>query len=204
MAKLPARYAHLTKAPAPPLLVTEALKEFGTLEGPGTANNPKITSWADEVARAMPTRYNNWAADWYNADSIAWCGLFTAVCALRASQGRPERLPVKNYLSALAWADYGLPVQYKGREGLRLGEILVGDILVFVRKGGGHVGICVGISSTGKTAFCLGGNQENRVTISEISLGRLYAVRRPPYRVRPAGARHIRLTTTGVVSKDES
>lgn len=198
------RYAFLDQTPLPPALVVQALKELGTLEKKGTPNNPKIVGWADEVASVTKTPYSKWAADWYNADSIAWCGLFAAVIACRAANGKTDRLPPKSYLSALAWADFGEPVQWKGREGLRLENIWVGDILVFVREGGGHVGICVGVSKDGKTVFVLGGNQSDAVTITELKVERLYAVRRPPYNVIPAGARHVRISSTGIVSNNEA
>lgn len=198
------QYKFLVQEPVAPRLVQEGLSELGLREKPGVANNPEIIGWADEVARAVKTAYNNWAADWYNADSIAWCGLFMAAIAVRAANGKTDRLPPKSYLSALAWADFGIPVQWKGREGLRLQNIWVGDVLVFVRNGGGHVGICVGVSKDGKTVFVLGGNQSDAVTITELKVERLYAVRRPPYGVIPAGARHVRLSSTGIVSTNEA
>lgn len=201
---LPKKYAFLAQTPLVPALVRTALSELGTLEAPGKPNNPTIIKWADEVAAATATTYDKWAADWYNADSIPWCGLFSAVSVVRSSPAGSPRVPPKNYLSALSWASWGVPVQWKGREGLRLGEIWVGDILVFVRKGGGHVGICVGVSENGKTVHVLGGNQGDSVNITEISIDRLYAVRRPQYINRPEGARHVRLSSSGLVSTDEA
>lgn len=198
------KYAFLEQTPLPPVLVQVALKELGTLEKPGTPSNPKILAWADEIAKSTDSSYADWAADWYNKDSIPWCGLFAAVCAVRSANGRANRLPPAKYLSALAWADFGESVQWKGREGLRLENIWVGDVLVFVRDGGGHVGLCVGVSSNGETVHVLGGNQGDAVTITEIKTTRLYAVRRPPYMVKPEGARHVRLSPSGVVSKNES
>lgn len=199
MHKLPSRYAFLRANPLPPNLVKAALDMYGTLETPGTADNPVIVGWADEVSDVCGTKYNNWAADFYNDDAIPWCGLFTAVICARTMQNKPERAPVDKYLSALAWANWGVAIPFKGK----LSNIFVGDILVFVRKGGGHVGICVGVSKDGKTVFVLGGNQKDRVNIMELSVDRLYAVRRPPYVNKPEGARHVRLDSTGIVSRDE-
>jgi uncharacterized protein (TIGR02594 family) len=202
--KLPLKYRYLEQTPQVPALVKVALADLGTLEKPGTPDNPKIIAWADEVAAAMPTPYAKWAADWYNDDSIPWCGLAAAVWAVRSSAGKTDRLPPKSYLTALAWADFGEPVQWKGKEGSRLENIWVGDVLVFVRSGGGHVGVCVGVSSNGQTVHVLGGNQRDTVSITEIQIGgRLYAVRRPPYTVRPAGARHVRVSSSGIVSTNE-
>lgn len=199
---IPSRYNYLLKAPGATALVNEFLDLLGTVEGEGGTNNPTILRWADEVVKAVKTPYTEWAADWYNSDAIAWCGLAQAVACVRASTAK-NRLPPKNYLSALAWAAYGVPVQWRGREGLRLNEILVGDIAVFVRNGGGHVGTVVGITTDGKNLLILGGNQDNRVSIAQKPVSRLYAVRRPPYKVRPAGARHVRVTSTGIVDNKE-
>lgn len=204
MPAIPNRYSYLMLDPLPPSLVDAALHEYGSIEGPGTTNNPKIIGWADEVAKAMPTNYTNWAADWYNKDSISWCGLFIAICAARSANGNKARLPVANYLSALAWAAFGIAVKWRDASGLLLENIFVGDVGVFVREGGGHVAIIVGVTVDGKYLVCLGGNQDNAVSIKQVAVSRLYAVRRPPYKVRPAGARHVRVTSTGIASTNEA
>lgn len=203
MAKLPARYQFLTKAPGATALVDAAIAHYGTIEGGGSANNPKIINWADIVARGMRSNYNNWAADWYNKDSVPWCGLFMALCAIESRGGATDRNPVPNYLSALAWAAWGVPVQWRGREGLRLNQIKVGDVAIFVRDGGGHVGIVVGVTKDGRYVVCIGGNQDNAVSIKQFAVSRIYAIRRPPYKAVPTGARHVRLSSTGVASINE-
>jgi hypothetical protein len=45
---LPSQHAWLANEPGPKMHV-EALKEFGTLETPGTADNPKVLAWAAET-----------------------------------------------------------------------------------------------------------------------------------------------------------
>lgn len=195
MAKLPAKYAYLRQEPLPPLMVRIALEMLGTLEGPGTADNPMVIGWADEVARLCKRPYDNWAADFYNRDSIPWCGLFMAVVAARASQGREERFPPNKYLSALAWSNWGVTVPPD--------DICVGDVVVLVRQGGGHVFLAVGTSADRKRVMGIGGNQGNAVTIAEFDARRIYAVRRPPYRERPAGARPVVVAASGPVSTDE-
>lgn len=190
---LPAKYAFLAKEPGP-LLLKEALNLYGVVEAPGPANNPKIVAWADEVAASNPTAYSKWAGQWYDKDSIAWCGLFMAVCAVRASQGRPERMPPEKYLGALEWAKWGVPVS-------KIGAML-GDVLTFTREGGGHVGIYVGEDAD---AFhVLGGNQSDAVTITRIMKARLHAVRRPVYNQQPANVRKIMMSATGPVSRNEA
>jgi hypothetical protein len=123
-----------------------------------------------------------------------------AVTAVRSANGKSNRFPPKSYLSALAWANFGLPVNWKAS----LNNIWVGDVGVFVRQGGGHVATIVGVSTDGKYIFCLGGNQDNAVNIKMIPTSRLYAVRRPPYTIRPLGATHVRLKSTGEVTSSEA
>ena len=101
---LPAQYRWLEAEPGPRMIV-EALKEFGTLEAPGDADNPKIIGWQDELeAGGLGRAY----AGVYRHDAIPWCGLFMAIVAHRANiERRPERNPPRFYLSALEWAAFG-------------------------------------------------------------------------------------------------
>jgi uncharacterized protein (TIGR02594 family) len=177
---LPAQYSWLEAEPGP-RMITQALKEYGTLEAPGDADNPKIVGWQEELEAAGLGRAY---AGVYRQDAIPWCGLFMAIVAHRANiERRPERSPPKLYLAALEWAAFGVFVPK--------GAAALGDVLVFKRKGGGHVGLYVGHDAS---AFhILGGNQSDRVTISRLSKQRLVAVRRPAYRAQPANVRPIAL-----------
>lgn len=175
---LPSRYAWLAREPGPKMIL-EALKLFGTMEKPGAANNPTILAWAKEVGGDV--------ADIYKADSIPWCGLFMAVVARRAGKEPP-----KHPLWALSWSAFGAKSPAPA----------LGDVLVFTRGGGGHVGLYVG-----EDAFAfhvLGGNQSDRVCIARIAKARLYAARRPLYRVQPTNVRPIRLESTGALSLNEA
>jgi uncharacterized protein (TIGR02594 family) len=175
---LPSRYGWLTREPGPKMIV-EALKLYGTLETPGSANNPTILAWAKEVGGEV--------ADTYKADSVPWCGLFIAVVAKRAGKEIP-----KHPLWALSWSAFGAKVP----------DAALGDVLVFVRNGGGHVGLYVGEDSS---AFhVLGGNQSDRVCITRVATGRLYAARRPLYRIQPANVRPVHLEATGALSLNEA
>jgi len=193
--KLPEQYSFLRQQPLPPIMVRLALEMLGTIEGAGDKDNPLIIGWADEIAHVCKRPYDRWAADFYNKDEIPWCGLFVGVAATRASQGRAERFPPNKYLSALAWADWG--------ETVDADDIQVGDVVVLVRNGGGHVFIAVGTSPDGQSIMGIGGNQTNAVTLAEFDAHRLYAVRRPRYQVKPEGARRIALTKTGVMMTAE-
>ena len=215
---LPAQYRWLEAEPGPRMIV-EALKQYGTLEAPGDADNPKIIGWQDELeAAGLGCAY----AGVYRRDAIPWCGLFMAIVAHRANiERRPERNPPRLYLSALEWPAFGTSVPK--------GAAALGDVLVFKRpnrdvsrfgpqdarsrehpasRGGGHVGLYVGQDSSNKnsaSAFhVLGGNQQNRVSITRLSRNRLVAVRRPAYRAQPANVRPIPLAASGSLSVNEA
>lgn len=178
MPKLPTKYRWLASEGAPRMLV-EGLKLYGTIETPGTPNNPTIIAWAQEMG-------NN-VADVYKADSIPWCGLFMAIVAKRAGKEVP-----KSPLWALAWSTFGNHVDVP----------MLGDVLVFTRQGGGHVGLYVGEDDT--AYHVLGGNQSDKVSIARIAKTRLYISRRPIYSIaQPSNIRRIILTPDGIISSNE-
>src|SRR5262245_4679707 len=117
---LPAQYAWLSKEGGPRMLV-EALNLFGTVEMPGNADSPVILGCAKEVGLDRV----------YSHDAIPWCGLFMAVVAKRAGKVLP-----KNPLWALNWQTFGTAKPSTGA--------MLGDVLTFVREGGGHVAMYVG------------------------------------------------------------
>lgn len=169
---LPDRYKFLDQEPGPRMLI-EALKLFGTLERQGSANNQTILAWAAEIGAAG-----------YNADSIPWCGLFIGVVAKRSGKA----LPV-NPLWARNWSRWG-----------EMCAPELGAVLVFVRDGGGHVGLYVGEDST--HFHVLGGNQSDQVCIRRIEKDRLLASR-CLYRNKPANIRKIKLGGGGESSSNE-
>lgn len=161
-----------------PRMIQEALKLYGVKEIAGEGNNPTILKWADEIG--------GWGAEFYNKDSIPWCGLFTAIVAKRAGKEIP-----KNYFSALAWASFGTTVK----------TAMLGDILTFTRQGGGHVGIYVGEDK--ECYHVLGGNQSDSVNITRIKKSRLYSIQRPKYNKMPDTVKQYTLTSDGVISSNE-
>jgi uncharacterized protein (TIGR02594 family) len=173
---LSAQYAWLSQEPGPKMIL-EALKLFGTVETPGSKDNPTIIEWAREVGLAKT----------YSHDSIPWCGLFIAIVAKRAGKE-----VVDSPLWALSWADFGKPSPAP----------MLGDVLTFKRNGGGHVALYVGEDSG---AFhCIGGNQSDQVCITRIAKARLYKARRPEYVSQPANVRKIVLAANGKLSSNES
>lgn len=172
-------YRWLLDETAPRILI-EAIKLYGTIEAENEENNPIILSWAREIG--------GYAKDNYSQDSIPWCGLYVGVCAHRAGWDVPH-----NPLWAFSWSNWGRPVP----------EPMLGDILVFSRDGGGHVGFYVGEDH--EAYHVLGGNQSDAVTFCRILKTRLKATRRCPWRIaQPLSVRRIFLQPTGGLSKNES
>lgn len=174
--KVPKAYQWLQQEEAPRHLL-KAMELYGVTEIVGPKHNPVILGWAKETG--LDSVYKN--------DEIPWCGLFIAVVMLRA--GRPV---VENPLWALNWNKFGVKVD----------KPMLGDVLTFTRKSGGHVGIYVGEDST--AYHVLGGNQGNQVSVTRIAKSRLSQVRRPQYNSQPANVRSITLAANGVVSTDEA
>lgn len=181
---IPDAYRWLSKEPAPKLLL-EALKLYGTKEIRGDDNNPVILGWAAEVG--------GWVAEYYKADSIPWCGLFVGVCAGRAGFPFGQKM-----LGAKNWIGWGNPVDLPAGQ-----HPMLGDVLVFVRDGGGHVGIYVGEDD--QAYHVLGGNQSDAVTIARIAKDRLLAARRCPWKVaQPQNVRRVFLKAQGGLSENEA
>lgn len=172
---LPAQYQWLAREPGPKMLI-EALKLYGTLEVPGSGDNPTILAWAKEIGVDKT----------YSHDSVPWCGLFMGVVASRAGKVLPH-----SPLWALDWADFGDPVKAP----------MLGDVLTFKRDGGGHVTLYVG--EDGNAFHCLGGNQSDKVCIARIAKSRLYRARRPHYINQPDNVRKVILQSNGTLSSNE-
>lgn len=160
-----------------PKLLKACRSLIGTTEFNGTANNPTILKWAKRTQ----------LSEYYNSDSIPWCGLYIAYCCYVA------KLPIcKNPLWALNWAKWGNTADVP----------MLADVLVFKRKGGGHVGIYVAEDDT--HYHVLGGNQDNKVGINRIAKTRLFSARRTPWVVaQPSNIRRVFVDSTGKVSLNE-
>ena len=176
---LPKKYQWLNSEPGPRLL-TEGLKTYGTIETPGPDDNPSILAWARAVGLEKV----------YRDDATAWCGLWMAYVARQAGWDDPV-----NPLWARNWLTWGVARDKS--------TPMLGDVVVFSRGNGGHVGICVGDDST--AIHCLGGNQSDRVMIKRIAKARLLGVRHCPWRVnQPSNVRRITLAATGGLSTNEA
>lgn len=181
---LPAAYAWVEGVAGAPKMLLEAVRLYGVHEAYGVVDNPAIMAWADELGLEKV----------YTADAIPWCGLFAALIATRAGHPPPE-----NPLWALNWSKWGQ----------NAGQPCLGDILVFIRPGGGHVGLYIGEDTGSRTTVpcyhVLGGNTADQVGITRIEKTRLQAARCPLWVIAPpAGRRPHILEATGAISHNEA
>lgn len=167
-----------------PKLVAAALQYLGIKEIPGGKSNPVIM----DMARGLNI------SDIYTNDDISWCGLF--INHLIRITGKPP-LDYKgdryNLLRAQRMLDWGNSV-FKGDEQF-------GDVLVFKRPGGGHVGLYV--AETPSTFIVLGGNQSNQVSFTEIAKDRMIGARRFYATHAPVSAKKYFMSSDGKVSTNE-
>lgn len=173
---LPKQYSWIAQEPGTKM-VQEFVKLYGTTEAPGEKDNPIIIEWAKELGLGD-----------YDHDSIPWCALLIAVIARRANKELPQ-----DPLWALNWAKFGTRVT----DGAKFG-----DVLVFKRNGGGHVGLYLGEDA--ECYHVAGGNQSDTTNIVRKSKSRLHAIRRPVYSIQPACVRKIILSAQGAIDNKES
>jgi uncharacterized protein (TIGR02594 family) len=126
-----------------------AMEELGVSEVPGPGNNPRISLYH------MATRIKD------TDDSIPWCSSFVCWCLEKVGK------PSTNSAWARSYVSYGNAVKYPKK----------GDICVFSRGKGGHVGFYHDESE--RDINVLGGNQGNKVSIMNFPKTRLLAIRRP-------------------------
>jgi uncharacterized protein (TIGR02594 family) len=180
---IPTQYLWLKSLRGLPNTIKLGLAEYGVQEVVGKGSNKTILDWRDELNLAGVKVVG------FSDDDIPWCGLFSAIVCYRRMK-RPEQV-VSSPLWARNWVKYGVKADLPS----------LGDVLVFARGSGGHVGFYVGEDSA--CYHVLGGNQGNRVSIIRIAKARLLAARRPPYVIKPSAAKPYRLAATGVVSLNE-
>lgn len=173
MVQLPPQYQWLSTIALPNTL-RQGLALYGTTEKAGPANNPAILEWASECEID------------YSADSIPWCGLYVALVVKRAGWE-----VVNGPLWARGWVNFG-----------QRSDAGLGDILVFTRGSGGHVGFYVGEDD--ECYHVLGGNQGDAVNIIRISKARLLDSRRPLWKIKqPDSVRKYILDPIGNISQNE-
>ena len=137
---------------AEPLWVQAGRKHVGLAEIPGKDTAPTIARWLKRLGA------------WWDDDATPWCGTFVAACLDEVGLPKPQ-----HWYRAKAYLDYGVSVAMP----------TLGAITVFDRKGGGHVGFCVGRNDHG-ALMILGGNQGDRVSIAAFDTTRVLGYRWPP------------------------
>jgi uncharacterized protein (TIGR02594 family) len=176
-APLPSKYEFLLNEPGPKILV-EALRFHGLREKVGKGSNPVILGWAKDLG----------IGSWYTDDDIPWSGVGMAWVAKQT--GRPYP---KEFYRARSWESWGVKSE----------RASLGDVLSFIRKGGGHVGTYVGEDAS--NYHVLGFNQSNGCTITRIAKERCTAVRRPEWSIAPPpNRRPVFLSATGPISSNEA
>ena len=149
---------------------------LGVAEIPGSDTAPIIRRWLIRL-RA-----------WWSDDETPWCGTFVAQCIEAAG------LPIPKYwMRAKAWADWGT----------KLSNPELGCIVVFERKGGGHVGFVVGRTPNGNL-LVLGGNQGDKVCIAPFDRTRLIGYYWPPCVSLPTPQGLVVMAATGPTSTNEA
>lgn len=120
MSNLPEKYKWLLSVKELPKVIAETISLLGTKEIAGSRHNPVIMGMAKALGLEKI----------YASDEIPWCALMHAYVLTRAG----KFIPLKGWdlLRAAKYRAFGVPVP-KGQE-------MLGDTLVFDRKGGGHVG----------------------------------------------------------------
>lgn len=159
-----------------PAWVVEARKHEGVAEIPGPKTNSLISSWLNRLGA------------WWSDDETPWCGVFVAHCMQVAGIALP-----KNWMRAKAWADWGS----------KLSAPEHGCVVVFERAGGGHVGFVVGRTASGNL-LVLGGNQGNKVKISEFARDRVVGYFWPASVPLPIHQALMVLSSTGELSTNEA
>lgn len=127
----------------PPWIV-EAERHKGLTEIKGTEHAQEILQFWKDIKRGG-----------IKTDEVAWCAAFVGACL--------ERVGIKStrFESAGSYLTWGVP----------LDEPIYGCIVIFSRKGGGHVGFVVGQDERGRL-MVLGGNQDNAVKVSPFGTDR--------------------------------
>ncbi|MDN3665279.1 TIGR02594 family protein [Algibacter miyuki] len=130
-----------------------ALGELGQKEIKGTQHNDRILEYQETTGLS------------FGNDEVAWCSIFANWVALQA------KLEQSNSAMARSWLKVGHKTDWPQP----------GDIVVFWRtnRNGpfGHVGFFIGYTKSGKSIYCIGGNQNDEVNIQTFPLDRILEFR---------------------------
>jgi uncharacterized protein (TIGR02594 family) len=142
-----------------PKWLARARAFIGLREVPGVATAPVIARWLVQLKA------------WWKDDETPWCGTFVA--AVLEAEGFPKP---PHWYRARAWLNFGTALTHPA----------VGALVIFERKGGGHVGFLVGQDERGRL-MVLGGNQGNSVNVAPFERSRVLGYRWPQTNIVPGG-----------------
>ena len=131
--------------------IDRARSYVGTTEVKGAGTSPVIRTWLVGLKA------------WWLEDETPWCGTFVAACMRETGIKVP-----KHWYRALGWLDWGIPLH----------EPVHGCVVIYNRKGGGHVNFAVGEDEKGRI-MGLGGNQGDKVSIAPFDKTRVAGYRWP-------------------------
>lgn len=157
--------------------IVEGKKYIGLKEIPGSKHNTTIQKWLVNLKA------------WWMDDETPWCGVFVGHCIKSAGFKIP-----KYYMRAKAWSESW---------GQGLTNPTEGCIVVFDRKGGGHVGFVMGVTEDNLLAV-LGGNQGNAVNIAKFDRSRVVGYYWPYESEVPTHFNLSKIDLSGPVSTNEA
>lgn len=182
--ELPVKYQWINNIGTLPKLLSAGLQYLGVKEINGAKSNPIILDMAAGLG----------IGDIYRNDDTSWCAVF--INHLIRITGKPlvnHKGDRFNLMRARWLENWGDPVPR--------GEEKLGDIGIFSRTGGGHVGIIIAENDHAFLVF--GGNQNNQVSFTWIEKSRLVACRRYYKTGPPKSAAKFILNESGELSVNE-
>jgi uncharacterized protein (TIGR02594 family) len=186
MSNIPAAYKWVANVPNLPKMVALGLTIIGIKEYPGTGkNNPLIMGMAKDL---------NLASSIYPNDETAWCALAQSWLCLRTGKPLPGSGKGYDLVRAHTFLTWGNSVPVP----------MFGDILVFGRKNGDHVGMYIAEDLT--HYHIMGGNESNSYWIMRLEKDRLEleGARRYYSIAPPASVRQYIVAPTGEISLNEA
>ena len=138
-----------------PIWLVEAEKYLGIKEIAGSKNNATVVDFWKKI------HLNS-----ISNDEVPWCAAFVGAVL--------ENVGYKSTRSGLAKSYLNF--------GEKLNGPALGSIVVFTRKGGGHVGFVVGKDKDGNI-FVLGGNQSDAVNIKKFTTQNVVGYRWPDAKI---------------------
>ena len=130
-----------------------ALGELGQKEIHGAQHNERILEYQEMTG----LNFGN--------DEVAWCSIFANWVALQANLDRSNSAMARSWLKIGHKTDWPQP----------------GDVVVFWRTNKkspfGHVAFFMGYTKSGKSIYCVGGNQNDEVNIQTFTLDRILEFR---------------------------